>query len=59
MSGAGNEDGRRAEMEDENDFNTPTDRFLLDAMLGTLTTYLRMCGYDAAYALDHEIEADD
>jgi hypothetical protein len=34
-------------------------RFLCDAMLGTLATYLRMCGYDAAYALDRGVEADD
>jgi uncharacterized protein with PIN domain len=34
-------------------------RFLLDAMLGKLATYLRMCGYDAAYALDRGIEGDD
>jgi uncharacterized protein with PIN domain len=27
-------------------------RFLLDVMLGKLATYLRMCGHDAAYALD-------
>ena len=27
---------------------------LLDVMLGKLATYLRMCGYDAAYALDRE-----
>ncbi|WP_137283424.1 Mut7-C RNAse domain-containing protein [Halorussus salinisoli] len=27
---------------------------LLDAMLGKLATYLRMCGYDTAYALDRE-----
>ncbi|WP_115862737.1 Mut7-C RNAse domain-containing protein [Halorussus litoreus] len=27
---------------------------LLDVMLGKLSTYLRMCGYDAAYALDRE-----
>ena len=32
---------------------------LLDAMCGSLATYLRMCGYDAAYALDRGIEADD
>jgi uncharacterized protein with PIN domain len=32
---------------------------LLDVMLGKLTTYLRMCGYDAAYALDRGVEADD
>jgi len=34
-------------------------RVLLDVMCGTLATYLRMCGYDAAYALDRGIEADD
>ncbi len=34
-------------------------RLLLDVMLGKLARYLRMCGYDAAYALDHGIEADD
>ncbi|MFB6129692.1 MAG: Mut7-C RNAse domain-containing protein [Salinigranum sp.] len=42
--------------------DTPTttgDRLLADAMLGTLTTYLRMCGYDAAYAPDRGAEADD
>ncbi|UPV76233.1 Mut7-C RNAse domain-containing protein [Halorussus limi] len=27
-------------------------------MLGKLATYLRMCGYDAAYALDRGVEAD-
>lgn len=32
---------------------------LLDAMLGTLATLLRMCGHDAAYALDRGVEADD
>ncbi|MFB6201410.1 MAG: Mut7-C RNAse domain-containing protein [Halorhabdus sp.] len=34
-------------------------RFLLDVMMGKLVTYLRMCGYDAAYALDRDIEADE
>lgn len=34
-------------------------RLLLDAMLGKLATYLRMCGYDAAYALDRSVEDDD
>ena len=34
-------------------------RVLLDVMCGTLATYLRMCGYDAAYALDRGVEADD
>lgn len=39
---------------------TPVARgpFLLDAMLGKLATYLRMCGHDAAYVLDREVEAD-
>ncbi|QUO47505.1 Mut7-C RNAse domain-containing protein [Halorubrum ruber] len=32
---------------------------LLDVMCGKLATYLRICGYDAAYALDRGIEADD
>ena len=43
---------------DDDRLNGP---FLLDAMLGTLATYLRMCGYDAAYALDdgRATEADD
>lgn len=35
------------------------ERLLLDAMLGKLSTILRMCGFDAAYALDRKIEADD
>ncbi|WP_256463853.1 Mut7-C RNAse domain-containing protein [Halorientalis litorea] len=35
------------------------DALLLDAMLGKLATYLRMCGYDAAYALDRDAEDDD
>lgn len=35
-----------------------TDRLLLDAMLGKLATYLRMCGYDAAYALEEGVEDD-
>ncbi len=33
-------------------------RFLLDAMCGSLATYLRMCGRDAAYALDRDAESD-
>ncbi|QOS10893.1 DUF82 family protein [Haloferax gibbonsii] len=32
---------------------------LLDVMLGKLATYLRMCGYDAAYTLDGGGEAED
>jgi uncharacterized protein with PIN domain len=32
---------------------------LLDVMLGKLSTYLRMCGYDAAYAIERDVEADD
>ena len=32
---------------------------VLDAMLGKLATYLRMCGYDTAYGLDRDAEADE
>jgi uncharacterized protein with PIN domain len=35
-----------------------SDRLLLDVMLGKLAVYLRVCGYDAAYALDRGIEDD-
>ncbi|MFC7072038.1 Mut7-C RNAse domain-containing protein [Halovenus rubra] len=34
-------------------------RLLTDTMLGGLTTYLRMCGYDTVYALDVGLEASD
>mgnify|MGYP000258736240 CR=1 FL=1 len=34
-------------------------RLLTDAMLGTLTTYLRFAGHDTAYALEAGVEADD
>jgi len=34
-------------------------RVYLDVMLGTLTRILRMAGWDAAYALDRDVEADD
>jgi hypothetical protein len=34
-------------------------QFLVDAMLGKLARYLRMCGHDAAYALDRGVETDD
>lgn len=36
-----------------------TTRLVCDAMLGRLTTYLRMCGYDTVYAPDRGVEADD
>ncbi|MFW5973978.1 MAG: Mut7-C RNAse domain-containing protein, partial [Natrialbaceae archaeon] len=36
-----------------------SERLLLDVMLGKLTTYLRMCGYDAAYAHDVGLETDE
>ena len=35
------------------------ERLVLDVMLGKLTTYLRMCGYDAVYAGEEGLEADD
>ena len=34
-------------------------RLLLDVMLGKLRVYLRLCGFDAAYAGDLGVEADD
>ena len=34
-------------------------RFLVDAMLGKLATFLRMCGYDAAYVLDIDDDRDN
>jgi uncharacterized protein with PIN domain len=34
-------------------------RLLLDAMCGGLRSYLRMCGHDAAYAIERGVEADD
>ena len=33
-------------------------RFLVDVMLGKLTTYLRLCGYDTRYANEEELDAD-
>lgn len=41
------------------DVKTPHGPFLLDVMCGTLAVYLRMCGYDAAYAGDRDIEDDE
>lgn len=43
----------------EADLDPESARLLLDVMCGTLATYLRMCGYDAAYALDRDVEADE
>lgn len=34
-------------------------RLLCDVMLGKLTTYLRMCGYDTQYAHEEGVESDD
>lgn len=36
-----------------------TPRVYLDVMLGSLARLLRMAGWDAAYALDRGVEADD
>ncbi|WP_276254341.1 Mut7-C RNAse domain-containing protein [Halomontanus rarus] len=33
--------------------------FLVDVMCGGLVSYLRMCGYDTAYAGDRNLEVDD
>jgi uncharacterized protein with PIN domain len=43
----------------EDDPTRARDRLVLDVMLGKLATFLRMCGYDAVYALDRDLEADD
>lgn len=34
-------------------------KFMVDSMLGKLARYLRMCGYDAAYAPDRGVDHDD
>jgi hypothetical protein len=47
--GGGGRDGPDGDGTEDGDV---TDRLLLDAMLGKLATYLRMCGYDTAYVLD-------
>jgi uncharacterized protein with PIN domain len=44
---------------DDSDWPPRETAFLCDGMLGSLVTYCRMCGYDTAYALDRDIEADD
>ncbi len=36
-----------------------TDRLLCDVMLGKAVVYLRLCGFDTAYAGDRGIEDDD
>lgn len=46
-------------MSDDSSAGDEPPSFLLDVMLGKLATYLRMCGIDAAYALDRDVEADD
>lgn len=38
--------------------DAPAGPFLVDAMCGKLAVYLRMCGYDAAYAPERGVEAD-
>ncbi|MFQ3283531.1 MAG: hypothetical protein ACI9TI_001582 [Natronomonas sp.] len=45
--------------DDDKEIRPETDRLLLDVMLGKLAVYLRVCGYDTAYALDRGLEADD
>lgn len=36
-----------------------THRLLVDDMLGTLTAYLRVCGYDTEYAGDRDVNIDE
>ncbi len=54
---AENDDADGERVDDPGDTDPP--RVLVDVMCGSLATYLRMCGYDAAYALDRDVEADD
>ncbi|QHS17114.1 hypothetical protein GWK26_08145 [haloarchaeon 3A1-DGR] len=53
--------GESSEDRDHGDASRPSrePRFLVDVMCGTVAKYLRFCGYDAAYALDLGVEADD
>jgi uncharacterized protein with PIN domain len=53
------DDGDQMGGGDQTGGDETTPRLLLDVMLGKLATYLRMCGYDAAYALDDGVEDDD
>ena len=58
----GETDGGRDPLAGEADppARTPANTALLvDAMLGKLATYLRMCGYDATYAGERGVETDD
>lgn len=54
MTGTGVGDGS-----DDATLAPDDDALLLDVMLGKLAVYLRMCGYDAAYAGDRGVESDD
>lgn len=40
-------------------FTPAADSVLLDQMLGKLAVYLRICGYDAAYAGERGVESDE
>jgi len=56
---AGDDDGPAGDDDEPAAGDGAPRRVLLDVMCGKLATYLRMCGYDAAYALDRGIEDDD
>ena len=51
--------GREERGDGDADRTVRAEALLCDVMLGSLVTYLRMCGYDAADALDRGIEADE
>ncbi|SHH67252.1 Mut7-C RNAse domain-containing protein [Halobaculum gomorrense] len=51
--------GDRSDRGDALELTPDRDALVLDVMLGKLTVYLRICGYDALYALDEGLEADD
>ncbi|MFB6141648.1 MAG: DUF5615 family PIN-like protein [Halosimplex sp.] len=61
VAGDGGDTGGSADDDGDGIPRRPTSEtaLLLDTMLGKLATYLRMCGYDAAYAGERGIEADD
>jgi uncharacterized protein with PIN domain len=42
-----------------NEVDNERERLFLEVMLGKLAVYLRLCGYDAAYAGDRGVGADD
>lgn len=63
MAESGSDEDESVDTSSDTDADRGTDTdyppVFLDVMLGKLATYLRMCGYNAAYALDRGFEDDD